>query len=111
MDDITKLERQIAELQADLEKAKAHKKALEELSEEQQLAILLHDLLCRWNHMDGCSWHYYSDTDPSSWRSGTSRYTYLIMARKVLNVMVEPICGIRQEHRMAFMKELLKAMK
>jgi hypothetical protein len=48
------------------------------LPADKQLALELHELLCRWNHTDGCSWFYEKD-----W-VGYSHERYLEKARAVL---------------------------
>ncbi len=48
---------------------------------EQKIADALHQILCRWNHTNGCSWHY------ESWdhvRSLGARSSYLEKARELL---------------------------
>lgn len=55
---ITDLEKEIAEKTAKLEQLKKAEAELESLGPEYKLAIKLHDSHCKWNHTDGCSWHY-----------------------------------------------------
>jgi len=56
-------------------------KELEELGDitpEHELATLLHEALCRWNHTDGCGW-YYQD----NWEDSVHQ-RYLKVAEKIL---------------------------
>ena len=46
-----------------------------------EMAELLHEWLCRWNHTDGCAWHYQSWEKP-----GWDREQYVKMAERVLKV-------------------------
>lgn len=39
---------------------------------EQKLAEELHEVLCRWNHTDGCGWHYEIKDGVADW----SRYDH-----------------------------------
>lgn len=58
-----------------------HQRAIEELYAEwaafkaqtpdQQLATVLHDAMCRWNHTDGCSWFYEVHKDVDDWTGST----------------------------------------
>lgn len=67
-----KILRQLRETEEGLEKAKAIQQDLE-LEELKPLAEQAHDLLCGWNHTDGCGWHYEIDRDKTgpvhNWRS------------------------------------------
>lgn len=54
------VEREI--LQKQLEETQKKIKELESLTESQRLAEFLHDIMCHWNHTDGCGWYYYSWT-------------------------------------------------
>lgn len=53
------------------------------LSEEKELATELHELLCRWNHTDGCGWLYFKGTD-SEWNRESSHVEYIRMARIII---------------------------
>jgi len=53
------------------------------LPEEKEIATKLHDLLCHWNHVDGCGWHYAKDTD-HEWNREFSHVKYLTMTRFML---------------------------
>jgi hypothetical protein len=58
MTTINELELQIQALQEQLEKKK---KEDQSLTPTQRLAKELHDVLCLFNHTDGCSWEYEKD--------------------------------------------------
>lgn len=51
---------------------------------EQNLAIALHDLLCTWNHTNGCGWFYEVKGDVHDFsRSSGAHGVYLAKARKL----------------------------
>lgn len=52
--------------------------AYDELTDVQRLAILLHELLCRNNHTDGCSWGYEINNGIHDWDSGRWAHTHYI---------------------------------
>lgn len=54
-DEILDFERQLKKKREELKEAK---KEAAERSPLHDLAITLHDMLCNWNHTDGCSWFY-----------------------------------------------------
>lgn len=71
-----------AEIDKETEKKAAAERRLEELqkklahvpSSDEGLADILHELICHWNHTDGCSWFY------ESWdtlRPGSTRHEWL----------------------------------
>lgn len=68
---IARLERQIAQLRE--EKAQA-----ERMSPERKLATALHDLMCHYNHTDGCDWYYSKNFDSHA------HGVYLEKARKMI---------------------------
>ncbi|MCL1696325.1 hypothetical protein [Lysinibacillus sp. BPa_S21] len=53
------------------------------LTEEQELAELLHSKLCTWNHTDGCAWYYHTN----DWTERTHK-RYLAKANKLLETEV-----------------------
>jgi hypothetical protein len=73
--EIEKLEEQIAKL-------KAEDDAFNALTPEQQLAITLHDLLCRHNHADGCGWYYEISKGIHDW-AGSAHGVYMQKALKL----------------------------
>lgn len=65
MTEIEKLENEIAAKQAEVERLK--REAAEAVDPLATLAIQLHDAFCKWNHMDGCSWHYETNKGIHNW--------------------------------------------
>lgn len=55
-------------------------KGLSKLAPEQQIAIMLHEKLCHWNHIDGCGWHYEVKKDGHDW-NGYAHADYLKKAK------------------------------
>ena len=52
----------------DRKEALEQKRRLEQLEHLKPLAVRAHDLLCQWNHTDGCSWHYeIKDGEHNEW--------------------------------------------
>lgn len=78
--ELAKLERTIQARKAQLEEAR---KELTANSPAKNLAILLHDKLCRWNHTDGCGWHYDVNKGIHNW-NGHDHKEYLLKAELVL---------------------------
>jgi hypothetical protein len=73
------IDKEIKEAEEKLAGLKAEKNRFEGLTDEQQLAELIHDTQCRWNHTDGCGWYYESWDKP-----GYSRTEYVEKARNIL---------------------------
>lgn len=73
----------IAKLRAEADKLELADKVFAELPEEFRLASTLHDLLCRWNHADGCGWFYEVKDGIDNW-NGQSHEPYLRKARMVM---------------------------
>lgn len=48
-----------------------------------ELAALIHDKTCTWNHTDGCSWMYEKWDDEIL---GHAKSEYLKVARKILKI-------------------------
>lgn len=68
--------------QLELEKLQEEQRKWEALLPEQRVAEEIHELLCNWNHTDGCGWFY------GSWNSmGHPRGEYLKKAKAVLQVV------------------------
>ena len=74
----------------ELEK-KLYKEEREERIERQKsfrpIAKMAHDLLCGYNHGDGCSWGYEEDAGEGAWKSAERYNSHAIWLRKV-----EEIC-------------------
>jgi hypothetical protein len=51
------IESQIREKREELAQLEHALKVAQQEPPEHQLARELHDLLCHWNHTDGCGWH------------------------------------------------------
>lgn len=49
-----KVAREVRDMREQLEQ----QRRMEEVDHLKPLAIRAHDILCRWNHTDGCGWHY-----------------------------------------------------
>ena len=75
--EITYKEQEIKRLEQQLEREKLLNPKVKEI------ATLLHDMLCRWNHTDGCSWEYENDGDFVNERSET-RGRYYRRAMKIV---------------------------
>lgn len=60
------------------------KKAAERLEPLKELAILAHDVLCSWNHTDGCGWGYEVDGKDHNW-SAHAHYRYLERVDELVN--------------------------
>ncbi len=72
---------EIADLTRKLADAKADLDELNQMPEIKEVATELHELLCHWNHTDGCGWFY----DKGDW-SEYSRKEYLEKAEAVLAI-------------------------
>lgn len=55
------------------------------LTDEQELAIVLHDKLCRVEHVEACSWFYEVNGKTHDWK----RYAHEKYLKKATNVMTE----------------------
>ena len=66
----TNIDEKISQLEAEIEKLNKEKLVYEALIPEERLAELLHEKICKYNHMDGCSWYYSSWIDPNYERLG-----------------------------------------
>lgn len=72
------IQKDLDRMQQELEDVRAAAAEKAALPEDKQLAIELHELLCHWNHTDGCGWFYEKD-----W-TGYAHERYLVKARAVL---------------------------
>lgn len=61
------LEQEIAEKQLEVAKIEKELNILEALKPRERIAIGLHDILCRHNHTDGCSWYHEVKEDVHDW--------------------------------------------
>ncbi len=71
--------RQIAELEAE-------QAAFQAMTPNQQLAITLHDVLCNWNHTDGCGWFYEVHKGVDDWH-GHAHASWLQRATKIRGLL------------------------
>ena len=72
---------EVKDLEAQLEAVKLE-------SPDQQLAKQLHDMLCTWNHTDGCGWYYEMKNKQDDW-TGYAHKQYLGHARKIMHQCVQ----------------------
>lgn len=78
---LTKAEHELKIAQERYEKAKKHAQLLKE-NPIIEAAEYLHEKLCRWNHTDGCGWHYQNWDQP-----GPDRTSWLEKAEKALKLV------------------------
>lgn len=71
------------QLQLRRERVKAAKKILMESSKVHVLAIKMHDKMCRWNHTDGCGWHYAVKDGMHDWGEHSHQH-YLRKAHMIM---------------------------
>lgn len=57
----TTKDKEIKELESKITELKVKQKEMENLKEDEVLAILMHDKLCCFNHTDECGWYYRMD--------------------------------------------------
>ncbi len=75
-------DKEIRDAEAVVRDLKMEKELVEAMPKNQRLADALHAKTCRWNHEDGCGWHY------ESWKNiGTSRRAFLDKADAMLAEM------------------------
>ena len=73
--------KEIEELEVKLKLLKEEKKKFDLMQPNYQLAEILHEKLCHWNHTDGCGWYY------EKWEGfgeKSERQRYLDKANKIL---------------------------
>jgi len=58
VNDVERLEEEIAGLETKLAEARERRKKLEALDPEKRFATLLHSKYCRYSHLDQCGWGY-----------------------------------------------------
>lgn len=81
--ELEKARKQQAELAAKIKELEVAKEVLDNSAPEHKLAIMLHDGLCRYNHTDGCAWHYQIKKGIHDW-SGFEHQQYLNRARTLV---------------------------
>ncbi len=67
------LREEIANLQSKLVEVEAAEEIERQLPAEHQLANILHELLCHWNHTDGCGWYYEFKNRVADWDRDTHK--------------------------------------
>lgn len=87
--EIAKRQEEIAKIQKQIEQAKKEKP-------EYQLAKQLHDLTCRWNHTDGCSWFYEINKDGEHDWNRSEHENYLKRANKLMHICEEKRIDVKQ---------------
>lgn len=110
MSRLSELEKELAANEARSTKIResiaAEEKIMAELQniteEEKRLAEVLHNIMCHWNHTDGCGWEY--DTWDSVLTLNSARATYLIRARKVL--VEAKSLGVPEEHVISLFEQV-----
>lgn len=80
-DELKRLEAEIRERR---ERVAEARRALNELTPTHLLAIQLHDRFCRWNHTDGCAWHYFVKDGQHDWTEHAHQ-DYLRRAVRIMN--------------------------
>lgn len=108
VDGILQEETELARLEADLKRRKellkTAKRELDTSTPTHHLAIAMHQRLCRWNHTDGCGWHYEIKDGIHNW-SGHDHARWLRTANQAgQRLRFEPILG--EEALTAFFQSL-----
>lgn len=92
LDDIFKEEDALIEagkqLQLRQSRVAAAKQIMMQSSKTHLLAIKLHDKLCRWNHTDGCAWHYAIKNGVHDWNEDSHK-EYLRKANRIMNYLTD----------------------
>jgi hypothetical protein len=77
----------IAKLESEKRELLRKRAKLQQLTTVEQLAILMHETMCRWNHTDGCSWHYFMKDGLPTWEADSQRL-YLDKARALYDILI-----------------------
>lgn len=56
-----------------------------EVESTAQLATKIHELLCRWDHTEGCSWFYETNNGVTNWKA-YAHSQYLTKTNKMLEL-------------------------
>ena len=89
---MTRFDEMTAEIERrekELEELKKKQAARKAEPAEHQLARYLHDMMCNFNHTDGCSWHYEINNGVDDW-SAYAHSSYLTKANRLLSVAKNP---------------------
>jgi len=95
--EIARRKQELAELEQKLKEAQAE-------PEDIRLARQLHNLLCHWNHTDGCGWYYEVKNKKEDW-TGQAHDRYLGKARMLIHQCKEKAVGTQ------FAIEIFKMIK
>lgn len=79
---IEKTQKQIEELQAQIDSERARRAELAKLGPEFELADTLHAVMCHFNHADGCGWHYESWDGPIN-----ARQNWVNKAKRIIETV------------------------
>jgi hypothetical protein len=109
LDALFKEEDELKQLELDIKRRRAlvakARQTMENMSSTHQLAVLLHDRLCRWNHTDGCGWHYAVKDGIHDW----AEHSHQLYLRQAAGVMKQLETGVvTQSNVIDFLKETLK---
>jgi hypothetical protein len=87
LDDLFREEDDLERLEADIKRrrelVRQAREQMESLSPTHHLAIFLHDRLCRWDHTEGCAWHYFVKDGVHDWSEYTHQQ-YLRRANQII---------------------------
>lgn len=80
--------KKIAELKSEIEILEAKDKAFMEMPKDEQLASIMHSMLCTHDHTEQCGWYYEIRSNKPDW-TGHAHARYLNKARKVIQTSKE----------------------
>ena len=80
---------EIERREKELEELKKKHAAMKAEPVDHQLARYLHDMMCNFNHTDGCSWHYEINNGLEDWNA-YAHASYLKKANLLLSVAKSP---------------------
>lgn len=103
------IDKEIADAEAKLESLKLKKARLTQLTPEQKVARLLHEMFCNANHADGCSWFYEVSHDTDDWDKDT-HVRYLGKAERLCDAINQIVDNDVQPDVEQFLVELSKAV-
>lgn len=94
---IEELRKQIEKLE---EEERIELELLSSMTEEQRLAVELHNTLCTHNHIDACGWEYEVSNGKHDWANGGAHSRWLGKATKMVhlcknhNIDIDVACKI-----------------
>ena len=83
-----KIDERNLEIKAELLELHEQKRQLALQNEDEQLAIVLHGILCHWNHTDGCGFEYEIRDGIHQW-DNASHKPYLEKSRKLIRFAIK----------------------